>query len=75
MPPRTSTLIQDALLLPESDRLRIAAELLASVDGPPSFDRDDWEAEIVRRAEAAIAGSAAVPWEEVRLRAEARLRS
>lgn len=75
MAPQTQRLIDEALLLPEDDRLRVAAELLGSVPGPRSLDRDDWETEIVRRAEAAIAGSPAVPWEEVRRQAEARLRS
>ncbi len=74
MAPQTQRLIDEALLLPEDDRLRVAAELLGSVSGPPSLDRDDWEAEIVRRAESAIAGNPAVPWDEVRRRAEARLR-
>lgn len=75
MAPRTQRLLDEALLLPESDRLQVAAELLGSVPGPPSLDRDDWEAEIVRRAEAAVTGSPALPWEEVRRRAETRLRS
>jgi len=64
MTPQIQRLLDEALLLPERDRLKIAAELLSSVDGPPSLDRDDWETEIVRRAEAALAGSPGVPWEE-----------
>lgn len=75
MTPQIQRLLDEALLLPERDRLKIAAELLSSVDGPPSLDRDDWEAEIVRRAEATLAGNLGVSWEEVRQRAEQRLLS
>ena len=74
MAPQTQRLLDEALLLPENDRLKVAAELLGSVSGPPSLDRPDWEAEILRRAEAAVAGQAGVPWDEVRHRAEQRLR-
>lgn len=75
MAPKIKQLLDEALLLPEGDRLTVAAELLGSVSGPPSLDRDDWEAEIHRRADEAIAGRPGVPWEEVRQRAEQRLRA
>jgi len=44
------TLLESALLLPEKDRARIAAELIASLDGKPEAGVDAaWLAEIDRR--------------------------
>lgn len=75
MAPRTQRLLDEALLLPEGDRLQVAAELLGSVSGPPSFSHSDWEAEILQRAEAAVGGAPGIPWDEVRRQTELRLRS
>jgi putative addiction module component (TIGR02574 family) len=64
-----------ALSLPEGERLRIASELLASVEEP--YD-DAWDAawlEELERREQAVrdGGHAGEPWAEVRARVLARL--
>jgi putative addiction module component (TIGR02574 family) len=67
-------LLKQALQLPEGERARVAAELLASLD--PDVDvrnEDAWIAEIERRAEAAIGGVAGLSWDETRRQVEARL--
>jgi putative addiction module component (TIGR02574 family) len=68
-------LLQDALVLPEHERLELASELIASVDGPQDADWDaTWLAELDRRARAATArGEAAAEWTEVRSRILKRL--
>jgi putative addiction module component (TIGR02574 family) len=63
-------LLDDALSLPEEDRLELASELIASVDGPPDGDWEAaWTAEIDRRIAAANRrGAPAAEWSEVRAR-------
>jgi putative addiction module component (TIGR02574 family) len=68
-------LLDDILRLPEADRVRIATELLASLDGPPDAGWDDaWNAELERRERAAKErGEPAPEWTEVRARILSRL--
>jgi putative addiction module component (TIGR02574 family) len=68
-------LLQDALVLPEEERLEHASEIIASVDGPGDADWDAaWLAELDRRAEAARAGGeTASEWTDVRARILQRL--
>lgn len=58
----------DALALPEQDRLALAAELIDSVEGPedPEWSAA-WSAELDRRvAEADRTGDRGRPWDQVR---------
>jgi hypothetical protein len=66
--------LPDVLGLPEEDRVHIATEVLASLDGPPDADwRLAWEAELERRRQAAAErGEPAPAWAEVRMRIRAR---
>ena len=68
-------LLQDALVLSEDERLELASEIIASVDGPRDADWETaWLAELDRRAEAAKArGEAAYEWTEARVRILRRL--
>jgi len=68
-------ILQQALALPEDDRVVVATELLASLDGDPDEGWDDvWLAELERRAHAAEArGTPAPEWSEVRARILGRL--
>ena len=68
-------LLDQALNLPEEERLALATDLIASVDGPPDADWDEaWSAELERRvAAAAKRGTPAPEWREVRARILARL--
>jgi putative addiction module component (TIGR02574 family) len=61
-------LLHDALELSAGDRAELAAELLASLDGPPDADAATaWKDEIRDRVDRAIAGeSKAMPWPELR---------
>jgi putative addiction module component (TIGR02574 family) len=61
-------LVAQALRLSESERVRVAAELLESVEGPPDEVSDDeWLAEINRRADSVRRGeSVGEPWSVVR---------
>jgi putative addiction module component (TIGR02574 family) len=70
-------ILDDVLALPEQERLEIASEIIASVDGPADADWDAvWLAELERRAKAAEArGTPAPEWAEVRARILARLAS
>jgi putative addiction module component (TIGR02574 family) len=63
-------LLQDALVLPEDERLELASEIIASVDGPRDANWDaSWLAELDRRTEAAKArGETASEWTEARER-------
>jgi hypothetical protein len=60
-------ILKQALQLSESERARVAAELLASL-GPDveTRDEDAWIAEVERRARAAIDGVPSLTWEELR---------
>jgi putative addiction module component (TIGR02574 family) len=62
----------DALRLDDAARAELAAELLASLDGPADPDAEQaWDAEIERRIEAIEAGQIRLePWTEVRRRIE-----
>ena len=73
---RVEEVLQQALQLSAEDRARIAAELLASVDGPPDPDADTaWATEIERRALRALNGeSTGADWEVVKKRVEDSLR-
>jgi putative addiction module component (TIGR02574 family) len=68
-------LLEDALVLPEAERLELASEIIASVDGPRDADWEDaWLTEVDRRAAAAKArGETASEWTDVRARILKRL--
>ncbi len=65
-------LLSEALTLPTDERAELAAELIASLDGPADPDVESaWAAEIERRAAKVLSGeSKGTPWEEVRRRIE-----
>ena len=62
--------LAEALRLDLRARAEIAAELLASLDGPADPDAQAaWDAEIQRRAKATESGALALePWEDVKRR-------
>lgn len=66
----THDVLADALRLQPDARAELAAELLASLDGPPDADAEAaWDAEIDRRVAAIEAGGIELePWSEVRRR-------
>jgi putative addiction module component (TIGR02574 family) len=66
----TSALLADALRLSESARAELAAELLASLDGPADADAQAaWAAEIGRRIAAIESGRMHLEsWDEVKQR-------
>jgi putative addiction module component (TIGR02574 family) len=66
--------LDEALRLPVAERAKLAAELLASVDGEPDEDTDAaWAAEVERRAERALKGeSTGKDWPTVRAEIEAK---
>jgi len=68
-------LLDAASALPEDERLALASELIASVDGPPDSDWESaWLAELDRRVEAARErGETAPEWSEVRARVLSQL--
>ena len=68
-------LLEAASTLPEDERLELASELIASVDGPPDGDWESaWVAELDRRMEAARdKGEPALEWSEVRARVLSQL--
>jgi len=61
-------LLEDALRLPGSERLRLAERLLATLDGDPDPDAAEaWEREIARRSHEIEEGLVEpVPWSEVK---------
>lgn len=63
-------LLDQALALSEDERLALASELIASVDGPPDAGWDEaWQAELIRREQATAARAEAAPeWGAVRAR-------
>jgi putative addiction module component (TIGR02574 family) len=65
-------LLADALRLDADSRAALAAELLASLDGPEDPDAGAaWNAEIERRVAAIEAGTVRLePWENVKRRIE-----
>jgi hypothetical protein len=68
--------LDEALRLPLAERAKLAAELLASVDGAPDDDAGEaWAVEIERRAERAMTGeSEGKDWPTVRAEIEAKRR-
>jgi putative addiction module component (TIGR02574 family) len=74
---RAKKILDDVLALPEEERLQLASEIIASVDGSADADWDAaWLAELERRTKAAEARGAPAPeWAEVKARVLARLAS
>jgi putative addiction module component (TIGR02574 family) len=72
MPKTATDVLADALRLDPDVRAEVAAELLASLDGPADPDAElAWDAEILRRIEAIEAGTIRLePWDEVKRRIE-----
>jgi putative addiction module component (TIGR02574 family) len=66
------TVFADALRLEPEARAELAAELLASLDGPADPDAEAaWDAEIDRRIAAIEAGTIRLePWDQVKRRVE-----
>ncbi len=64
--------LADALRLDPAGRAELAAEVIASLDGPPDEDVEAaWAAELERRVAAMDAGSLKLePWTEVKRRIE-----
>jgi putative addiction module component (TIGR02574 family) len=78
MTQRAQQLLREVLTLPAEERADMAAELLASLDGPSPDDQKAvqaaWAHEIERRARRVMAGeSAGTRWEEARERITRRL--
>ena len=75
MSPAASKLLDQALSLSEEERLTLATDLLASLDGPAESGWDEaWAEELERRATAAAQrGTPAPEWHEVRSRILNRL--
>ena len=67
-----STVLADALRLDDDARAELAAELIASLDGPADPDAERaWDVEIERRITAIEAGLIPLePWEQVKRRIE-----
>ena len=67
-----ASVLADALRLDDEARAELAAELLASLDGPADPDAERaWDAEIERRIAAIEGGTIPLePWEQVRRRLE-----
>jgi putative addiction module component (TIGR02574 family) len=72
MPKATQDVLADALRLEPDARAELAAELLASLDGPTDPDAEAaWDAEIERRIVAIESGAARLePWSDVKRRIE-----
>ena len=70
--PKATDVLADALRLEPDARAEVAAELLASLDGPTDSDAEAaWDAEIGRRIDAIEAGTVRLePWAEVKRRIE-----
>jgi len=68
----TEAVLADALQLDADSRAQIAAELLASLDGPADPDAETaWIAEIELRVADLMAGKVKLePWEQVKRRIE-----
>ena len=69
---KTQTVLADALRLEPEARAELAAELLASLDGPVDPDAEvAWDIEIERRIAAIEAGTVRLePWTDVKRRIE-----
>ena len=68
----TEEVLAEALRLDEDSRAQLAAELLASLDGPTDPDAESaWQTEIERRVADLKAGKVKLePWEQVKRRIE-----
>jgi putative addiction module component (TIGR02574 family) len=68
----TEAVLPDALRLDADSRAQLAAELLASLDGPSDPDAEAaWQAEIEQRVAALNAGRIKLePWADVKRRIE-----
>lgn len=65
MPTTAEDLLKEALNLSESERARVAAELLASLEPDvETRNGEAWIAEVERRANAAIGGLPGISWDE-----------
>ncbi|MGB8223227.1 MAG: addiction module protein [Polyangiales bacterium] len=75
MPDTAKNVLEAARAPSEDERLELASELFASVDGSPDGDWESvWLAELDRRVEAARhRGEPAPEWSEVRARVLSRL--
>jgi putative addiction module component (TIGR02574 family) len=64
--------LADALQLAAAERAELAAELIASLDGPVDGDAaEEWAAELERRIASIDAGTATIEsWHEVKQRIE-----
>ena len=64
----TKKLLEEALRLPEGERLHLAERLLATFDGEPDPDAAEaWEEEIARRSRDIEEGRVQpIPWSEVK---------
>jgi putative addiction module component (TIGR02574 family) len=75
---RVDQLLNEALSLPETERVALADALYASVDAPledPAEVEAAWDSEIARRADEVRAGKAKlIPLDEVRSNLEATIR-
>jgi putative addiction module component (TIGR02574 family) len=69
--------LSDAMALSEDERLDVATELLASLQGPrDDMDDDAWLAEVRRRAERVERGeSQSVTWDEAKRQVLGRLQA
>jgi hypothetical protein len=67
-----NAVLVEALRLDDDSRAELAAELLASLEGPADADAERaWDLEIERRIEAIEAGTVPLePWDVVRRRIE-----
>ncbi len=77
MSEQAEKLLSEALKLTSTERARIAAELIASVDGEPEPDAEAaWAAEIDRRVQRVQSeGPKGDDWQAVHARIGTRLRS
>jgi putative addiction module component (TIGR02574 family) len=73
----SAKILTEALALSPDERMELAAELLASVDGPADPDWEQaWQVELDRRAAASdVSDKPAAEWSEVRARVLSKLAS
>jgi hypothetical protein len=73
----TDRILDEALQLPVTERARVAAELIASIDGPPDPGAEEaWATEVERRARRSVVGeSTSVDWSVVREKISHKLRN
>lgn len=69
----SAALLRDAMTLTDGERAELAAELLASLEGPVADDveaaRTEWSAEIERRVQHVASGGAEFEsWDAIRQR-------